>query len=202
MPEQKNHWFVWCMCAIVTTLICGLVYAAVQQNYRQSANNPQIQTAEDVATSLKGQQVPPFTGQQIDMSQSLSTFILVYDATGTPITGTGQLNNTTPTLPAGVFQATKTKGEDRITWMPSPGLRFAMVVVPIPGNTGYIAVGRSLREIEKRETSLEIMSALAWLITLLLTALLTWWFDSQSRRPVEHTPETPHEHTGDHHQAQ
>jgi hypothetical protein len=38
--------------AVLATLCCGLVYALVQQDLRQSANDPQIQMAQDAARAL------------------------------------------------------------------------------------------------------------------------------------------------------
>ena len=39
----------WLPLAVASTGMCLLVYATVQQNYRQSLNDPQIQMAEDAA---------------------------------------------------------------------------------------------------------------------------------------------------------
>ena len=39
----------WLPLGVAVTLVCALIYATVQQNYRQSANDPQIQMAEDAA---------------------------------------------------------------------------------------------------------------------------------------------------------
>jgi hypothetical protein len=44
---------VWFVLAVVTTVLSGLIYLAVQQSYRQSANDPQIQMAEDGAAALE-----------------------------------------------------------------------------------------------------------------------------------------------------
>jgi hypothetical protein len=42
----------WLPLAIAITLLCGLVYVAVQQEVRLSANDPQIGMAEDLAAAL------------------------------------------------------------------------------------------------------------------------------------------------------
>jgi len=41
----------WLPLAIVIKLLCGLVYVAVQQEVRLSANDPQIGMAEDLAAA-------------------------------------------------------------------------------------------------------------------------------------------------------
>ena len=40
------------MLSMLLTLACGICYVAVQQTLRQSANDPQIQMAEDAAAAL------------------------------------------------------------------------------------------------------------------------------------------------------
>lgn len=161
--------------AVVATLLAGLSYLVVQQNYRQSANDPQIQVAEDFAAELSNgaplSQIDP--SFRVDISKSLSTYVIVYDQTGKPVTGSGVLNGALPTLPAGVTDYVGTHGEDRITWQPQPGVRSALVVTPYHSDqsSGYVAVGRSLRETEIREGQLGFDILLGWLFTMIAIVL-------------------------------
>ena len=54
--QGKSDWYkgliLWLPLGLVTLILCGLVNLAVQQNYRMSANDPQIQIAEDVADAV------------------------------------------------------------------------------------------------------------------------------------------------------
>jgi hypothetical protein len=56
--KAKNILRHWLPLAAVTTLLCGLVYLAVQQSLRQGANDPQIQMAEDAAAALVAGSTP------------------------------------------------------------------------------------------------------------------------------------------------
>jgi len=155
----------------ILTIVFGTIYAAVQQDIRQSANDPQIQIAEDVAHLLNTganplAMVPP---QKMDMSQGLDPFLVIYDASGTPIASSALLNNTIPVPPHGVFDYAKKYGEDRITWQPEPGVRIATVIVPY--NNGFVLAGRSLREVEKREDNIEHLAGLGWLASIVLLGL-------------------------------
>ena len=157
--------------AAVITVLIGLVYLAVQQDFRMSANDPQIQIAEDFADQLSSG-VP--LGQfnfKFDISKSLATFVVIYNDQGQPVTGSGQLNGQFPALPAGVTDYVKKYGEDRITWQPQSGVRSALVVTHFKNSqsAGYIAVGRSLREIEQRESMLGWYALTAWLAALILS---------------------------------
>ena len=165
----------WLPLTAVTTALCGLVYGAVQQVLRQSANDPQIQMAEDAAAALEQggtvESVLPAT--KIDVAQSLAPFLIVFDDTGKPLASSGLLHDQIPDLPAGVLDYVKAHGEDRITWQPEAGVRIAAVVVSYAGTTpGFVLAGRSLREVEKREAQAEFEAGAAWIAALGLSLIL------------------------------
>src|SRR5689334_10836553 len=106
--EQQNVWqktfFNWVPLGAAVVIMSGLVYGAVQQTYRQGANDPQIQVAEDVVTAINQGSASPESivppQPTADMAGSLSTFLLIYNATGTPVGGSVALNGKIPTPPA------------------------------------------------------------------------------------------------------
>ena len=104
--------------AFTLTIMVGLVYVAVQQNFRTNANDPQIQLAEDFANQLlAGRTVDSInTSISIDMVKSLALFIFVYDDAGNILAGSGKINGQYPALPAGVLDHAREDGENRITW--------------------------------------------------------------------------------------
>lgn len=161
--------------AFVMTVSAGLVYLAVQQNFRMNANDPQIQLAEDFADQLSaGRTVDSITiNASVDMAKSLSSFIFIYDDAGDIIKGSGKVDGQYPVLPPGVLDYTKRLGENRITWQPQPDVRAALVVVRYEGaQPGFVAVGRSLREVEQRVTTLGWQVLVAWLAGLVGLFLL------------------------------
>ena len=184
----------WLPFAVVIIILSGLAYVAVQQNYRMSANDPQIQVAEDVSTAIAlGQAAPdtivPATPTQ-DMTQSLSAFVIIYSATSSPIGSSVGLDGKIPPLPAGVADYASVHGQDRFTWEPKPGVRIAAVVSHFAGPVpGYVLVGRSLKEIEIRENNLTIMTAVAAAIGLVLVFLVLFLV-STSREVLYHTETT------------
>lgn len=150
----------------MVTIIFATIYVSVQQSYRQTANDPQIQIAEDMADQLKSNGVP-IPLDKTDISRSLSPFVINYDDHGKVLFSTAVLNSKTPEIPGGVLENVKNIGQSRLTWEPSPGNRYATVISRYDGaNKGYVLVGRSLREIEIRESNLEAIVAMAWLMSL------------------------------------
>ena len=178
---QKTFVKMWFILTIATTGLAGLVYLTVQQNLRQGANDPQIQIAQDVAGQLDNNKSPvdinPNLGNsdKTDISKSLGVFITIYDETGKPTSGTGLLHRELPKLPQGIFTYTKKHGEDRVTWEPETGVRNALIVVPY--NKGFVAVGRSLLEVENRSIQMLEITFLAWLVTTITTLILALAFD-------------------------
>ena len=171
MSIYKNIIRHWLPLAVVITILCGLIYLAVQQSLRWGANDPQIQMAEDAAAALAAggtpeSVVPP---GMLDVSSSLAPFMIIYNDSGKPLVSTGSLlNGETPLLPPGVFDYTRQKGEDRVIWQPQAGVRIAAVVVAHGGSLpGFVLVGRSLREVEKREDQMAQITGLALLAGLM-----------------------------------
>ncbi len=154
------------------TLLAGLAYGAVQQMLGQGADDPQIQMAEDAAAALTAGQTPESVvpAGRTDIAQSLAPYLVLYDAGGQALSGSGMLHGRLPTLPAGVFRYARENGVDRVTWLPEPGVRSATVVVPYGGgHPGYVLAGRSLRETERRIDDLGNLMAGGWFGTLIAT---------------------------------
>ncbi len=162
----------WLPLAILATLMSGLMYLTVRQNYRQTANDPQIQMAEDAAVALSNGQLPPAVvpASKIELSQSLAPYLIVFDQSGHVVASSAELEGEAPVVPAGVFDYVKQHGQDRFTWQPRPDVRSAVVMTRSSGNPAYfVLAGRSLREVEQRESQLTIEVGLAWVVILGMT---------------------------------
>lgn len=156
---------------LVCSAIFGTIELAVQQNYRQSANDPQIQMAQDQAKAFEnGQKIESVgAGEKIDLSKSLAPFLIVFDSQENPATSSATLNGRIPVPPPGVFEQATNQGENRVTWQPSENVRIAAVVAPFHGPTsGFILAGRSLREVEKRESQLNLQVGAGYLVSVVI----------------------------------
>ena len=170
----KKTFSTWLPLAVAIAVLSGLVFVAVQQDYRMSANDPQIQIAEDVAQAIVSNKASPDSivppEPTVDITQSLATFVAIYSATGTPIGSSVAIDGKLPVVPSGVLDKALANGENRLTWQPKAGARFAVVVASFGGKEpGFVLVGRSLKEVENREHQLAILvavgAAVAWLLT-------------------------------------
>ena len=159
---------------VIITAVFGSIDLAVQQNYRQSANDPQIQLAEDGAAALDRGAMPQWSAaDQIDAGTSLAPFIVIYSATGAPVVASGLINGQMPTIPAGIFATVAVAGEDRVTWQTPAGLRFAAVVISY--KNGFILAARSLRLVEIRESKLTAEVGLPYAISVILMLTYCVW---------------------------
>ena len=134
---------------------------------------PQIQMAEDAADALaQGAVAESLLPPHIDVGKSLAPFVIVYSDTGA-VASSGLLYGKVPPLLAGVLEYTRRRGQDRITWQPENGVRVAAVVARFQGaNAGFVLAGRSLREVEKRETQTELAAGAAWVATLVASLVV------------------------------
>ncbi len=163
----------WLPLAATVVLVSGLVYGAAQQVLRQSAYDPQIQMAEDIAANLTAGRntVHDYASTTADPTKSLEAFVIIFDGSGHPVASQVKLNGQTPVPPSGVFGYTKAHGEDRFTWQPAPGVRFAAVVKSYSG--GYVLAARSLREVERREELILWQAAAGGLVILVASLAVT-----------------------------
>lgn len=155
--------------AIIVTGIMMTIYATVQQAHRSSANDPQLQIARDISIFLnEGKSIDALLPKDtIDIAKSRGVFVILYDEKENPVGSTGLLEGKMPQIPPGVMDFTKINHEDAVTWQPRPDVRIATVVESVrsPG-VAYVAVGRSLTEVEIRESNLVRMVFIAWVLCL------------------------------------
>jgi hypothetical protein len=174
----------WTPLAVAIIVLSFIAYVLVQQNYRMTSNDPQIQIAEDISDSI-GQGTPPDsivppTGTT-EISKSLAVFVMIFDDSDKMLGSSAILDGKNPNFPTSVLDGVKKSGKEaRITWQPEAGVRMAVDVVRYQtsdGKTsGYVVAGRSLRETEVRENNILLMASLGALFTLVVTFLITWLF--------------------------
>jgi hypothetical protein len=154
---------------MIVTVLCGLMYVTVQHMHRSAANDPQLQIALDLKNAIEANQstLKWMPGDSIEISESLSVFKTFYSTNGEPLQSTGFLDGQLPCIPKGVFDFTTKHREDVLTWQPRPGVRMAMVLEAVNSpQIAFVAVGRSLKEVEKRESTLVTMVLVAWLVCM------------------------------------
>lgn len=173
-----KNWFAY---AAIITLLCGIVYITVQQGYRSSANDPQLQMAEDAANALNKGADPKSlvsTTPAIEISQSLSPYLIIYDTSGNIAAGSATLNGKALKIPQGVIDYIKKNGKDAATWQPVPGVRQAMVGFSTAKKDYIVIAGRSLRPTEERIDRLGELVLFGWAMSLLgmfVVAFLQEW---------------------------
>lgn len=161
----------------IVTIVILLVYVAVQQNYRMTANDPQVQIARDAAERLEhNRPVTFFTPDTVNLSKSMAVFTAYYDAHQKPVASTGYLDGAIPKLPEGVLDYAKKHAEDRITWQPRKNVRLAAIVKYVSSpSVSYVVAGRSLQEVEVREGNLFKMVIIAWILCFAIILINRGW---------------------------
>lgn len=174
-----NRLAIWIIGVVVATFTLGTVYVVAQRLDRQAADQTGAQLASQVAGELtSGSSATIDTMPRVDLAASLAPFVVVYDASGHPVSGNGYLDGRLAEPPAGVITAAASSGSNHVTWQPRPGLRFATVEVR-SGNR-VVMGAQSLIPTEQRADRLGLLVAFAWLGTMIvigLVALGFWWLD-------------------------
>lgn len=167
---------IWICSFIIISVIFGTIYAVIQQNSRLSANDEQVKIAYDISNSIEnGSDINSLVStNKIDISKSLSPFIIIYDDEKNVISSSGLLNNEIPQLPKGVLDYTLLHNENRVTWQPQNNVRIAAVVKKFEsGNmSGYVLVGKSLKEVEDRDSHMFLLVLVAWFISMVFISFI------------------------------
>lgn len=168
---SRNVLAKWALVALAGSGLILFTEVAVQQNYRQTANDPQIQTAEDAATALSHgaspDSVAPTT--KVDKEHSLAPFMIIINKQRQIVATNVEGGSDSALPPVGVFDNVDAHGEQHLSWQTAQGVRFATVVTP--ATNGYVVAARSLKEVEMREHNLALMGGLTLLGFLIVTFL-------------------------------
>jgi hypothetical protein len=171
--------------ALCTALSLGFLVIE-QQSLRQTANDPQLGMAMDLASHLaRGvSATSAVPNSETDMDASLSPFVIAYDEQGLVLASSARLNGSVPPLPRGLLDYVRQHGEDRITWAPRHDVRIASVIRHVDGpKGGFVLAGRNLRETESRKNLLMKMAVLVWLSLLGIIFAGTFLFGWFTRKP-------------------
>jgi hypothetical protein len=151
----------------VVTVIFGTIEITVQQSLRLSANDPQIQMAEDTASALDGGAVPQgLVPSQVNINRSPAPFVIIYDKSGRVVSGNGYLNGHVPTVPFGVLTSARGQDYSFVSWQPQSDVRIASVSVA--AKNYYVLSGRSLKEVEGREQKTMLLVAFGYIVSVLI----------------------------------
>ena len=164
---NKNYFVPHFAAVMIVTVLCGLIYVTVQHSHRSAANDPQLQIALDLKDAIENNRptVKWMSEDSVEISKSLTVFKIFYNTNGEPMQSTGFLDGQLPRIPKRVFDFTAKCKEDVLTWQPRAGVRMAMVLEAVNSQQiPFVAVGRSLKEVEKRESALVTMVLVAWLV--------------------------------------
>jgi len=177
MKTISGTFKLWFILMVVISLMCGIIYVTVQQIYRQGANDPQFQMAEDAANAIARRANPGslVSDPPKEISVSLSPFLIIYDSGEKPVASGAVLIGNIPTMPSGVLKYVKEHGEDVITWKPREGIRYALVLQKTKGESFYFVVaGRSLKKTEERISMLGRQVELGWLVSIVIVFIVTY----------------------------
>lgn len=152
---------------IMLALFFGTVYGVAQQSLRGSANDPQIQIAQDAAYALDRDATPAsLITQKVDANVSLAPFTTIYDLNGGVVANNSYIGlQPTPAIPYGVLQHAA-NAYNAVTWQPQPGVRLAAVAVK--SRNYYVVSARSLKETNKRIDAMSIVVAIGWVLSMLI----------------------------------
>jgi len=136
---------VWFLLMLAGVFTAGCVYVAFQQSQRDNANVPAAMAAEQAVYELKSGKTPGAAlPDGTDMASTITPFVMIYDNGKNLVASSAA--DAKYQYPASCLDEIDKSGENRVTWQPREGLRFATVGIKYDG--GYVIGAYSLRESE------------------------------------------------------
>lgn len=164
---------------VVVTIVFGTIYAVMQQQNRQQANDMPTMIATEAATQLNdGLTLSGLDIGKVDVRTSLMPFLTVYDKQGKVVAGSGWLSGKVAELPKGVVQHATLGKNHYVTWSPALGLRFATATVAT--EKYYIVGAQSLKTTEHR------IDQLGWLVLygyIIALSAIVWAYVFSKQKP-------------------
>jgi hypothetical protein len=170
MTQNKKLFFtIWIVFNLSISFMCAVVYVAAQQVLRMGADEPVVRLAIDTVWKMEnGETAEEAVGSDIvDISVSLSPFVMVFDANKTLIAASGRMNGALLLYPKGVLGYVDKHGEDRISWLGINGVRYNSVA--LKAGIGYVVAARSLREVETLIGLIGTLILLAWALYIVVS---------------------------------
>jgi len=168
MEKKKSTYNLFLVSSIlILSLVFGSLFLISQQILRLSANDPQIQLAEDTAALLNSGEQPSDTlSGEINIDHSLSPFTLITDKSGNVIAGNGFSSGTLEnSIPYNTLVQSSGVPYLAVTWQPNK-IRYATVAVS--ANNYFVFSGRSLTVVDQNQAKILRICEIAWGIGLFI----------------------------------
>lgn len=144
---MKKLMSVWLILMLAGIFAAGCAYVCTQQSLRSGADVPAVMAAKQAAMELENGETPQNAlPEKTDIRTSLTPFVYIYDSNKNLVASSAAYGSETIVYPISILSEIDKKGENRVTWQPRPGLRFATVGIQYDG--GYIVGCYSLSESE------------------------------------------------------
>lgn len=170
MKKSIQPLLVWIVIMFLITFTCLLTYLVAQQSLRLGANEKPANLAKETAIQLANGKSPKqaVSGNKVNLAKSPGVFVIVYDNQKHLQATNAKMNGSAPGYPKSVLDhVSKGCQDDRVTWQPESGMRFATVA--IKSSNGYIVAGQSLTETESLISKIGRLVMLGWLGGVIFT---------------------------------
>ena len=186
---MKKFFFLWCALMLAGVFTAGCVYVAFQQTQRKSADVPAAMAAQQAVYELQSgatpqQALPAAT----DMTSTITPFVIIFDESKQLVASSDGMAFA---YPQGCFTKIDKSGENRVTWQPAAGLRFATVGIRYDG--GYVIGAYSLSESERATADFTVTLAIGCTLYAIGCAALllvySWISGRMKKQSLRRLPE-------------
>ena len=147
----------------------GCTYVSFQQIERNSANQPAAMIAKQVIYELEnGKTLQESLPADTDITTTITPFVFIFDNNKNLVASSSENSNFV--YPISCLEQIDKTGENRVTWQPEQGFRFA--TVGIKYENGYVVGAYSLSETENNTSHFSFTLFIGCVIYAIGCALL------------------------------
>ena len=137
---------VWILLMIAGVFTAGCTYVAFQQSQRLNAYQPAVTAAKQAVFGLKRGQKPKHAIPIITDVSTNTPFVIIYDSNKKFVVSSANVADMGFQYPSASLDYINKQGENRITWQPKTGYRYA--TAGIKYKNYYVIGAYSLKEAE------------------------------------------------------
>lgn len=144
---MKKFISIWLILMLAGIFTAGCAYISTQQSLRSGADGPAVTAVRQAMVKLENGETPQNAlPEKTDIRTSQTPFVYIYDSDKNLVASSAAYGSESIAYPVSVLSEIDKRGENRVTWQPKTGLRFATVGIQFVG--GYIIGCYPLSETE------------------------------------------------------
>jgi len=188
--RARIAWFGTAVVAVALALLGALVVLLAVRGGASDRDNALAARADEAVASLADAGPEAFSPRAVtapvDLARSEEVFVLIADADGVPIAGTGEVEGAPPPIPLAARDAATGDGKATVELVAGRSFRVAVRPWERPdlGLRGYVLAGQSTQRLRNDVGGIVVFLVISAVVTLAAAFAASWRAAGRALRPL------------------